>query len=382
MFPNETSFAFKTSVADSPVFFEIATESVSINACVRNCVGWTFGGIQPKSMVMKQMLFFCALMALSSVSFGFSVIAHRGVAQTYPRNGLDNYLCTATRIRTPTHHFIENTLDSMQAAFADGADIVELDIHPTADGKLAVFHDWTLNCRTEATCESGCNCNDHNECVTSEQTWDYLSKLDLGYGYTSDGGKTFPLRGLGVGKMPALKNVLELMEKNPEKEISIDPKDTFHRTVDLFIQAVEPYPPELRRRIHFEFSGFREDDLRRLEIQEAVHQGGGPAKECAKKYLLLGWSGYFPEACRNTSLFIPLHETMGRLNKHFDNYLITDFLWGWPEKFIALANTHGTKVYVSQVDSIEDLEFVRNLKIEGVMTNKIEVVGPAIQKNR
>ena len=42
----------------------------------------------------------------------------------------------------------------MQAAFAAGADIVELDVHPTTDGKFAVFHDWTLDCRTEGTGET------------------------------------------------------------------------------------------------------------------------------------------------------------------------------------------------------------------------------------
>ena len=39
----------------------------------------------------------------------------------------------------------------MRAAFAAGADIVEFDVHPTSDGQFAVFHDWTLDCRTAAT---------------------------------------------------------------------------------------------------------------------------------------------------------------------------------------------------------------------------------------
>jgi len=43
---------------------------------------------------------------------------------------------------------LENTLDSMAAAFELGADVVELDIHPTTDGQFAVFHDWTIDCRT------------------------------------------------------------------------------------------------------------------------------------------------------------------------------------------------------------------------------------------
>ena len=37
----------------------------------------------------------------------------------------------------------------MQAGFAAGADVVELDVHPTTDGEFAVFHDWTLDCRTD-----------------------------------------------------------------------------------------------------------------------------------------------------------------------------------------------------------------------------------------
>ncbi len=36
-----------------------------------------------------------------------------------------------------------------RAAFADDADIVEFDVRPTRDGKLAVFHDDTLEYRTD-----------------------------------------------------------------------------------------------------------------------------------------------------------------------------------------------------------------------------------------
>ena len=82
------------------------------------------------------------------------LIAHRGVHQTYHREGLKNDTCTAQRIYPPVHDYIENTVRSMQAAFAAGADIVELDVHPTTDGRFAVMHDWTLNCRTEGKGET------------------------------------------------------------------------------------------------------------------------------------------------------------------------------------------------------------------------------------
>ncbi|WP_157209922.1 glycerophosphodiester phosphodiesterase family protein [Marinimicrobium agarilyticum] len=37
----------------------------------------------------------------------------------------------------------------MRAAFAAGAGVVELDVHPATDGYFAVMHDWMLDCRTE-----------------------------------------------------------------------------------------------------------------------------------------------------------------------------------------------------------------------------------------
>jgi len=37
------------------------------------------------------------------------LMSHRGVHQTYPREGLSRDSCTATRIHPPAHTFIENT---------------------------------------------------------------------------------------------------------------------------------------------------------------------------------------------------------------------------------------------------------------------------------
>ena len=118
------------------------------------------------------------------------LVAHRGVAQQFSREGVDNETCTATRIRPPQHNFIENTIYSMQNAVLLGADAIELDVHPTSDGHMVVFHDWTLDCRT------------NGKGAVRKRTLADLKALDIGYGYTADGGKTFPLRGRGIGAMP------------------------------------------------------------------------------------------------------------------------------------------------------------------------------------
>ena len=98
------------------------------------------------------------------------LLAHRGLAQTFDLDGVTGDTCTATRIHAPEHHYLENTLASMEAAFRAGADIVEFDIHPTTDGRFAVFHDWTLDCRSDGTG------------VTREHTLSQLKALDVGYG--------------------------------------------------------------------------------------------------------------------------------------------------------------------------------------------------------
>lgn len=50
------------------------------------------------------------------------IIAHRGFSGRYP----------------------ENTLAAIHAAIDLGVDLVEIDVHETADGKLVVFHDYRL----------------------------------------------------------------------------------------------------------------------------------------------------------------------------------------------------------------------------------------------
>ena len=124
------------------------------------------------------------------------LIAHRGVSQLFDHRGVTDDSCTATRIHPPEHAYIENSLPSMKVAIGRDAGAVKFDVAATKDGRLAVFHDWTLDCRTEGKGN------------IRDRTMAELKRLDIGYGYTADGGKTFPLRGKGVGLMPSLDDVL------------------------------------------------------------------------------------------------------------------------------------------------------------------------------
>ena len=57
-----------------------------------------------------------------------------------------------------------------------------------------------------------------------------MQSLDIGYEYTHDGGKTFPFRGKGVGKMPSLTEVLE---KFPNEKFLINIKSNKPSETDL-----------------------------------------------------------------------------------------------------------------------------------------------------
>ena len=90
----------------------------------------------------------------------------------------------------------ENTLPAFEHALhAHGADVLELDVHLSRDGELVVAHDATLE-----------RCTD-GEGPLAERTWLELQRLDAGFHFSPDGGRSFPFRGRGV-RQPSLRDVL------------------------------------------------------------------------------------------------------------------------------------------------------------------------------
>ncbi|MDH5232169.1 MAG: glycerophosphodiester phosphodiesterase family protein [Gammaproteobacteria bacterium] len=314
----------------------------------------------------------------------FELIAHRGVYQTFSRENLDNQTCTATRINPPSHGYIENTVGSIEKAFALGATMVEIDIHPTREAHgqphLVVFHDWTLNCRTNASCEQGCQCNDNNQCVTHDQRLKYLKELDIGYGYTSDQGNSYPFRGKFIGQMPQFNDVVDLLYRWPKKQLLVNQKDNRVQTVRLFLDIMKNYPLQIKQRVHFPHNLPADHGMSELHNYTKNINTMSAVKTCLKKYILLGWGGIFPQACEKISIFIPLQETMQRfLGDWASDIKVIDFIWGWPNDFIKKANQHQSRIYVTQVDTKESWDEIHGLPIHGIMTDRIEVIAPLMQ---
>ena len=286
------------------------------------------------------------------------LLAHRGMAQTYHREDLKRDTCTATRIDDPDHPYLENTIASMRAAFAMGADIVELDVHPTTDGQFAVFHDWTLECRTEG------------KGVTREQSMSYLKTLDVGYGYTADGGRTFPFRGMGVGLMPTLDEVLQAF---PDQRFLIniksrDPNEG-ERLAKRLLQLTES-----QRALLSVYGGHEPVMVVRERMPGFASMSKQSLKDCVLGYVATGWLGSMPETCRNSIVVVPSN--------------IAPALWGWPNRFFERMQAVNTQVFItgpvdaslrpSETAGIDTEAQIRAIPRDfsgGIWTDRIDRVG-------
>ena len=109
------------------------------------------------------------------------LIAHRGGAGLYP----------------------ENTVFAFERAQrAWQADMLELDVHASADGRCVVIHDDTVD---RTTSGSG---------RVRDMTLAELQSLDAGHRFSPDGGRTFPFRGRGI-RIPTFAEVLEAVPGMP-----------------------------------------------------------------------------------------------------------------------------------------------------------------------
>ncbi|PYE89763.1 glycerophosphodiester phosphodiesterase family protein [Phyllobacterium leguminum] len=286
------------------------------------------------------------------------VIAHRGLGQTFSREGLQNDTCTATRIFQPEHPYLENTIEGFKAAFAAGADIVEFDVHPTTDGQFAVFHDWTIDCRTEGTG------------VTRKQSLADLKKLDIGYGYTADGGKTFPFRGKGAGLIPSLDEVLAAF---PDRRFLINIKSNDEREGHLLAARLNTLPPEQRANIMV-YGGGKAIDTFKASSPETKVLGTDGAIRCFIRHALLGWSGYVPQDCRQTLFMVPAN--------------FAPFIWGYPNRLAARLEDHGSLLVTlghnngeKSTTGVDDEQTLRRIPARfngAIWTNRVDRIGPLV----
>jgi glycerophosphoryl diester phosphodiesterase len=288
----------------------------------------------------------------------FEIIAHRGVHQDYSSSSKGirlnkSYLteCTATRIHEPTHDYLENTVASIQAAFDYGATIVEIDIRPSKDNQLVVFHDWMLECRT----------NGHGN--VRDHTVDYLKTLDIGYGYTHD-GKTYPFRGRGVGK---IRTLVEILQEFPDRKFLLDNKvGNDIETADLIVDTLSRFPVEQQKLLYLWCEDKAYEYIhRRLPLVTRLILPRSQQKAFFKSYLFTLGFGRIPDKYRNQGIGLPTS--------------YTKYIWGWPNRFLGKVYGADMKFYLL-LNTVEEARRYSNFAFNGIVTDHIEVVGDYYKK--
>ena len=287
-----------------------------------------------------------------------TVLSHRGVSQQFKGNEFSPGGCEAERITRPSHDYIENTIRSMEAAFGRGADVVEFDAQLTRDGQWAVFHDRRLDCRTNGTG------------LVAEHTLEELQALDVAYGYTADGGMTYPFRGTGVGQMPSMDEVFRWFRGN---SFLIDIKANDPEDGARLARHLAELP--LERRNALTVFG-REEVLVafRASLPEIPSFSLQSIQACLVPYISYGWTGIVPGACHDAPVYVPIN--------------VAPFLWGWPNLFMDRLEAGGSTIVAvgrfpegisPGVDTLEDLSRLPDDYNGGIWTNDVRLVRDSIE---
>ena len=240
-----------------------------------------------------------------------TLIAHRGIVQPPDEAGGD---CPARQVRELASNHIENTLNAMHNAISYGARGFAVDVRATRDGHAVIFRDATLECRTDGTGR------------IADRPLDYLRRLDVGHGYSADGGRTFPLRGRGIGGM---MTAAELIRAYPRAPIIFALADA--RAADALAAAFREAGVAIGDQ-----HGFAGPPAARARLRALTRAGWlvdpQASEACLAAYRRSGWFGIVPESCRGATVILPREGAWT--------------LWGWPYRFLDRMERAGARLLI------------------------------------
>lgn len=240
------------------------------------------------------------------------VIAHRGGAGLWP----------------------ENTLHAFERAAALGVDVIETDVRATADGELVVIHDPTLGRTTDGAGRVG------------QLTLAELKRLDAGYRWSPDGGKSFPLRGRGL-TVPTLREVFDAL---PHMRFNIEPKQAEPPVVAPLCRLIRERGMTSRVMV----AAFASDTMERFR-RECPEVATSASTAEAVGFLALqraGLAGTYGPQMR--ALQVPERAgSLGVLSR----------------EFVASAHARNLRVHAWTVNAEDDMRRLLDLGVDGIMTD-------------
>lgn len=245
-------------------------------------------------------------------------IAHRGGALVAPENTLEAFSLAVRVHRT---------------------DMLELDVHLSRDGEVVVAHDETLE-----------RCTD-GEGPLAALTLAELRRLDAGYRFTPDEGRTFPFRGQGV-RLPTLREVLRAF---PTLRINVELKPDVAHAEDVLARLLTDEAALGRVCLGSEQDAIAERLVRVLP--DACHFY--PRDALAAFVLALKAGEAPPEDARYTVLDMPLY---------FGEVRLVD------DALLKAAAERGKWINVWTVDDPAEMDRLLQEGVGGIMTDRPELL--------
>lgn len=235
--------------------------------------------------------------------------------------------------RGASGHAPENTLAAFQRAVEMGADIVELDLQLTADGRLVVLHDDTVDRTT------------NGRGSVLDLSLAEIKALDAGYGFAVAAGE-FPFRGAGL-TVPTLEEVLEAF---PTAALNLEMKAPAGPPIaDALAAVLRRYRAEDRVLV----ASFNPEILRRFrELMPGVPTS--LAENEARTFYLLH-RVFLDRWYRSPGVALQVPEWSGAI------HVVTP-------SFIAAARRLGLKVHVWTVNDPGDMRRLVDLGVDGIIT--------------
>jgi glycerophosphoryl diester phosphodiesterase len=233
----------------------------------------------------------------------------------------------------------ENTMEAFRLAADAGADAIELDVHLTADGQLAVIHDETLDRTTDRTG------------AVSDLTMAAIREADAGAAFGGEDGE-YPYRGRGL-TVPTLTEVLDWLPEQLGLVVEIKAR----AACDAVVVALHGHPVRDAERVSV--ISFDERSIDRVrELDDGVRTG----------YLLVPGQSLEPALVWATE-----HGHVG-VNP-WDADLGPD-----PSRALVLAKAYGREVGCYVVNDPERMRFLAAAGLWGFVTDVPEVARAALPR--
>lgn len=255
-----------------------------------------------------------------------------------------------------------NTLYALQTAADKGAEILEIDVHATADGELVVLHDTTVDRTT------------NGEGRVDAMTLEEIQQLDAAHWFVPDCGtchgqpaEAYTLRGYATGERelpdelgdvePAdfrIPTLREVLERFPDEWINIEIKRTFPDTT--------PYEQTMADLLE-EFD--RTDDVIVVSFHDLAMERFKLAAPDVHTAAATGQAGVFVASSMEVlpGLPNPRYQAL-QVPLEFEGIEVVN------EDFVADAQANGLAVHVWTINDRPTMEWLIDIGVDGIITDR------------